>query len=91
MTTAPSYCPLQMFRGTGIIEKFKDVSLDLDRCLNALPLVNLKVSEEIRGQVGPASLVRICNLLFLQAVLKVGWFICAPDPQQPATLNTIST
>ncbi|GAQ78929.1 hypothetical protein KFL_000210150 [Klebsormidium nitens] len=34
-----------IFRGDSIVQKFRDVGLDLDRCLSALPLVQLKVSD----------------------------------------------
>ncbi|GBG64750.1 hypothetical protein CBR_g46708 [Chara braunii] len=44
-----------LVRGNMIINKFQDVTLDLDRCLQLIPLVNLKVSDDVRTQLQEVS------------------------------------
>lgn len=42
---------MQVLRAQGMVSKFQDVTLEIDRSLNSLPLVSLRVSDHIRSQV----------------------------------------
>lgn len=50
-----------IFRGESIVQKFQDVGLDLDRCLSALPLVQLSVSDDTREKVRCCLLISIAR------------------------------